>query len=1068
MHDAKHMIKRKHTGVSRAIALLLCVITLVASFHLIFETAYAGANDTVNITVNYVYASNQSMVDSPYRAQIAKGAEFKKSLDIPEVLNYSIPADKAEGLAEGIELSKKQDDTYSLDFNLDSVESDVTVTLYYVAGQAKYMVYHYYQNLEDEEYGDPTIVELTGDIDAYTQAVAVNKDGYSCKGVSQTTIAADGTTKVEIYYDHSFYTVIFDVNGGINGPEPIYAKYGTTFEANSISAPRRPGYKFMGWEPMMTDTVTVEGNVTYKAVWQPEKGNSDYTIVIWGQNANDNEYSYISSYEAWGNVGHEVSWDEDLLISHVHTADCYADCSKEEHTHSKTCYSCGKDEHVHSGTCCSIPEHVHGTGCYSGVGGESITGSLGMPQNPSEGQVYNGRISNYIYIGGNWYYYSGNVASGNIAPTTCNTVAHTHGTGCDYSGCKQEVHVHSAGCLACGKEAHTHNDACTGAKCNLSTTKKYMSSLHPGESLWVYEKSDTVTIDANGKTVLNVYFTRKEFTLHFRKANSDQDDYGSITARWGKNIKNEYEAVIEKAGDSFWSENKNASSPWTNYIGVMPKANKTYYLKTDSSSSKSSMTYYGEDLNGTYQLIFTVTFSGTGYTVTDEDKYEFEGYTYDHANKTNGENCNGAKFYYKRNKYKLEFYSASRNTADSSYDVLYQKSLAEYDYIPTQKPVDVEDDAVFVGWYQNPECTGEEYDLTLHKMPSHNIALYAKWVNGLYTVRTFTDDSMNTLYTYTNYDGVQDNIEKYTLADEPTEPAKDGYVFAGWFYKDGEQEKPFSFTMPITRDYDLYPKFSEPTTLTYTVHYYKEGTTQKIADDRTNSVLVGTTVTEKAKMGIELNLLPAADRNKYYPMSTSTSTIIDKAGKEIIFYYMEAEKVKYTVYYQDAAGNDLIDSATKETDYSTVTEVYVPIDGYAPRQYRITLDLSADETKNKIIFIYDPTLTSLTIQKSGAEDIDEDQTFVFNLKGTDNNTKDIAITVTVHGNGKTTITDLPVGSYTITEDTTWSWRYEPKGGATKSITLTYQGATVTFENERSDDKWVDDNAYVINHFKKNN
>ena len=38
---------------------------------------------------------------------------------------------------------------YSMNFNRSAVNEDITVTLYYVAGTAKYTVKHYYQNLED-------------------------------------------------------------------------------------------------------------------------------------------------------------------------------------------------------------------------------------------------------------------------------------------------------------------------------------------------------------------------------------------------------------------------------------------------------------------------------------------------------------------------------------------------------------------------------------------------------------------------------------------------------------------------------------------------------------------------------------------------------------------------------------------------------------------------------------------------------------------------------------------------------------------------------------------------------
>ena len=473
------------------------------------------------------------------------------------------------------------------------------------------------------------------------------------------------------------------------------------------------------------------------------------------------------------------------------------------------------------------------------------------------------------------------------------------------------------------------------------------------------------------------------------------------------------------------------------------------------------MTYYGERLDGQYDTIFKITIEGTNFTVTNEDRYQFEGFSYDHGTSI-GESCNGAKFYYKRNRYALEFYSASNSEPDKTEIPLYQEPLGKYDYTPTSKPDAVEQDAVFVGWYLNPECTGEAYDLSAHVMPSNNIALYAKWVNGLYTVRTYTDDTMQTLYTYEGYNGVQENIEKYTLAMEPTSPVKDGYVFVGWFYKDGETEKPFSFTMPITRNYDLYPKFSEPRAVEYVVHYYKIDTTEKVADDRINSVMIGTTVTEKAKMGTELNLLPADKQNKYYPTNTSTSVIINQIDQEIIFYYTEATSVSYTVYYQDANGNNLINPVTKTTEYSTVTEQYVPIANYAPRLFQITQDLSSDAEQNKIVFIYDPTLTTLTIQKSGWEEIDENQTFLFRVKGTDENTEDIDLTVTVHGNGKTTITDLPVGRYIVSELTGWSWRYTPDDA--KKIDLTAGGLTLKFANSRTDEQWLNGDNFKVNLF----
>lgn len=1082
----KRQAMKLRSGLTKGIVLLLCLATLFSSAQLggLALIAEAVEGDTVTVTVNYVYKSNSAMVAQPYTAQIAKGAAFKKTIEVPYLFNYSIPVDQAVGLGSGKVLAKDTvSNKYSMNFDLPAVKEDITVTLYYVAGTATYTVMHYYQDLEDgSQYTkDPTIVELTGDIDAYTEAVANNKKGFRCKGIPQTTIAADGTTKVEIYYDREYYTVVFDVNGGINGPEPIYAKYGTTFKVSDIQKPNRKGYVFEGWldpdgNPIAGGDVAIEGNVTYTAKWRPEKAQADYTIVLWGQNANDDEYSYLSSHEAWGNVGNEITWNEDTLISHVHTDECWdLTCGKEEHTHTADCLTCG---HTHDLTCYGLRANA-GQVTPSDEAVKYFT-KLGL----EDGKIYffndNGYNSNgdkyYLYLNGGYYEYSAkptvNMGSQIGSRVECNEGLF-HSTDYFYKyESKMSCGHHTDACYNCGKTEHTHDSSCGTLKCGLSDTpKKYMRDIQPDSNLWVLnkDKTETVTVDANGSTVLNVYFTRTVFTLEFRKAYSNNNDFGTIEARWGKNITSEYNAIVKKAGSSFWSRNRDASGPYTNYIGVMPAENRIYYNKRQSGQS-NTMYYYAENLKGQYEEIFRISFGGS-YNVTDEDRYAFEGYTCDlNASAKNGDSCDGAKFYYKRNTYALKFYSASNSEPDKIETPLYQEPLGKYDYPPTGKPSTVEPDAVFVGWYLNPECTGERYDLSAHTMPANDIALYAKWVNGLYTVKTFTDETMRTPYTYDGYTGVQEKIVKYTLATAPTNPKQDGYVFIGWFYKDGETEKPFSFTMPITKDYDLYPKFSEPKEVTYTVHYYKQGTKEQVASDRTNYVMIGTTVTEKAKMGKELNLVPSGMQDKYYPTNTSTSVIINQVNQEIIFYYTEETSVQYTVYYQDANGKDLKPPVTKTTAYSTVVEQYVPIPGYAPRQFSITQDLTANSEQNKIFFIYDPTLTTLTLEKQGWQEIDENQTFLFHVKGSpaDPNTKDIDLTVTVHGNGQTTVTDLPVGDYTVTEETGWSWRYTPDGGADRTFEAGIGGTNLIYQNSRTQTQWLDGDNYSVNHFDSKN
>lgn len=111
-------------------------------------------------------------------------------------------------------------------------------------------------------------------------------------------------------------------------------------------------------------------------------------------------------------------------------------------------------------------------------------------------------------------------------------------------------------------------------------------------------------------------------------------------------------------------------------------------------------------------------------------------------------------------------------------------------------------------------------------------------------------------------------------------------------------------------------------------------------------------------------------------------------------------------------------------------------------------------------FIVHINVFDLTIKKSAkaGTTIDPNQTFVFKVKNNDNGkTMEIVIT----GEGQKTVKSLPMGSYTITEDTGWSWQYHPTAD-TQTITVSETSKTVTFENEKTPTNWLTSIADVIN------
>ena len=48
-------------------------------------------SDTVTVTVNFVYKSNNAMVAQPYSAKISKCDPFQSTVSAPNMLNYSVP-----------------------------------------------------------------------------------------------------------------------------------------------------------------------------------------------------------------------------------------------------------------------------------------------------------------------------------------------------------------------------------------------------------------------------------------------------------------------------------------------------------------------------------------------------------------------------------------------------------------------------------------------------------------------------------------------------------------------------------------------------------------------------------------------------------------------------------------------------------------------------------------------------------------------------------------------------------------------------------------------------------------
>ena len=268
------------------------------------------------------------------------------------------------------------------------------------------------------------------------------------------------------------------------------------------------------------------------------------------------------------------------------------------------------------------------------------------------------------------------------------------------------------------------------------------------------------TIKGDGSTIVNVFYKRNVYEVKFKldepiytcgkeehkhsvwsgcynikgqlkckkEAHTHDNSCGKseivISAKYGAYIGNQWPTI---RGSSTWKTSQYGNTNQVN-IETMPLNGATFYGPKTGEGSESAR-YYVEVLPGetgiekndvTYKLHHTDTSPGTGYTVTDEDKYPLTGFTYKEGT-NNRADYNNAKFYYTRNSYDVVYIS---NGAEKKDSYKYEQDISDAGiYKPDNAPAGYE----FGGWCSDPSRT-TPYDFSGKTMPAQNITVYAKWV----------------------------------------------------------------------------------------------------------------------------------------------------------------------------------------------------------------------------------------------------------------------------------------------------------------------------------------------------
>ena len=372
------------------------------------------------------------------------------------------------------------------------------------------------------------------------------------------------------------------------------------------------------------------------------------------------------------------------------------------------------------------------------------------------------------------------------------------------------------------------------------------------------------TIAGDGSTIVNVYYKRVVYEVKFMGLTCNKEEHTHGVDCWGwchkkehthnENCYTEITGLIIRAkhganisknwptyqGSSTWAVNP-TGGPYRVNIDTMPMGGDTFYGPKTGQGSETAY-YYVEALPGAsntvtvdgikYVLHHSDTSPGTGYHITDEDKYPITGFKFETFNAKwgrDGYNYNNAKFYYTRNSYDITF--INNGSTDVTKNFKYEASIADAYYAPN-RPSEIDASYTFAGWYDNELCEGDPFVFTGKTMPAKGITLYAKWqapqVNATVYLSASADSKPETFSV--PYGKKITESEDFNAIIARIK-AETGEAPSAWFVVTGEGRVLFDLDTPLYSSVTLYPFFASSSE-GYTVTYKEEGTDEPAKDEQ--------------------------------------------------------------------------------------------------------------------------------------------------------------------------------------------------------------------------------------------
>ncbi|MFR8012461.1 MAG: VWA domain-containing protein [Clostridia bacterium] len=200
---------------------------------------------------------------------------------------------------------------------------------------------------------------------------------------------------------------------------------------------------------------------------------------------------------------------------------------------------------------------------------------------------------------------------------------------------------------------------------------------------------------------------------------------------------------------------------------------------------------------------------------------------------------------------------------------------------------------------------------------------------------------------------------------------------------------------------------------------------------------------------------PDGFNNKYVKI---TYELIDPAGKTVGIFEIPAGETNGT-WTQEPN----VDPLYEDTTYTIKCTVSPISDGQGADVGKPVTDTTIDNATH-VVTVLNGTL-EITKEMAQGTNADSGERFVFNIYK--DNMDNPYMTVAVEAGKSVIINNLPAGTYTVKEDTSWSWRFESQLTDNGTVTINAKNpkADVTCTNSRENEQWLNKYDWAVNHQK---